>query len=255
MIDSFILFLDMTSHIYLNTRTGNGDKNYATSWYVNDPRLQNINKFKITLRSVEFPHSVYPINAYNQNFHVTEDGVNTLTASPLQLPSSLYTGSSIASTMQTLLNDASTDMYTVTYDTSTKKLTITNTTGTFAFVETNNNCYEELGFGENAFDTLVSSVVSAYPINISGTQYIDLLSNLASLSYSNASTGHVLARIPIDVAFGSVVFYQNALQEDLEITNSHIDEIFVSLVDDKGNYYELPDNAHMSLVFSLTEFS
>lgn len=244
----------MTSHLYLNTRTGNGSLNYSTSWSINDPRLQNMNKFKITLRSVEFPNSVYPINTYNQNFHITEDGVTTVTVNPLQLTPKLYTGTTIATELQTLLNGASAQAFVVVYNSETKKLTIA-CSGPFAFVQTDNNCYEELGFGPSAFSTLSISISSAYPINISGPQYVDLLSNLASLSYSNASTGHVLARIPLTVGFGSIVFYQNSLNEDVEFTNSHMDEIFINMIDDKGNFYEMPDNAHISLVFSITDIS
>lgn len=243
----------MTSHLYLDTRNSNGTENYNTSWNIYNQRLQLMDNFMITLRNIEFPNTVYPINEYNNVISITEDQITegTLTITP-----GVYTGSTYASTIETALNalrdnDVNiNDTYTVSYDTVLKVLTISST-GTFSFVVTTNSAYESMGLDESTFTALQNSWTSVFPINISGTQYVDVVSNLASLSYSAASTSHVLARVPIDVAFGGIVFYQSQFHEKLDLTSHHIDIINLTLLDDHGNLFKLPRNSHVSLVLSI----
>lgn len=207
-------------------------------------------KFRVSLRSCEFPNTVYPINSYNNKLVVTPNSGSIVYL--ITLTEGSYTGSTLATHIATQIQAAAGGQtFTGTYDSDTKKITITSNAN-FAFVLCDNNIYEELGLGSSAFDTLQLTHTSAYPINISGTSYVDLVSNLSSLSYSPGSSNHILARIPVDVSFGSIVFYQNSIPEELEITNHHIDVLTFSLITDKGVFFELPDNAHMSIVLSIT---
>lgn len=252
----------MTSHIYLSSRTSEGPSNYDAQWSIMDPRLQNISKYIVTIRSVEFPNTAYPINQYNNQLSITADGDDYLTVS---ISAGYYTGTTLATALQTALTTAMQSLvdaddqkdnaatFTVAYDTDTKLMSFSNFYA-FAFVLCDNNMYEELGIGVAAFDAGTTTYTSLYPINISGTQYVDLQSNLAPMSYSNSSTSHILARVPVDVSFGNVVYYKNTLTDDLIVTNSHLNTIKIRLIDDKGNPYLLPDNAFLSVCLAIQTF-
>lgn len=240
------------SNIYLDTVDGDRDNNYNTIWSISNPRLNLLDGFSISLHSVMFPNTVYPTNEYNNILEVTENGVD---AWSIVLTPNVYTGSSIATALQSSLNDADisnplTGVYTVTYDSTSKKLSFSSTVA-FTFVLVSNNCYENLGLDTSTFSSFSTSWVSSFPVHLEGTKYVDVITNISNMSYSSRVSGHTLCRVPVTVGFGNIVFYSNNYQEHLQTSTLHLDEISIQLKDDRGNFYKLPKNSHLSLVFTL----
>lgn len=242
----------MTSHIYLDTRNAVGDNNYDTRWDIRNPRLNVLDSFKISVRSIEFPNTVYPTNEYNNVVEVTEDGVNAWTIS---LTENVYTGSTFATALASSLNDVDvsnplTGTYTVTYDSTSKKFTITSTVA-FTFVLVSNSAYDSMGLSTSDFSSYATTWTSSYPAILSGTQYVDVITNISNLSYNSKNSGHIICRVPVNVSFGNTVFYKNDFNDNLVTSTLHLDEVSLKLKDDNNNPFKLPDNAYLSLVLNI----
>lgn len=251
----------MTSHIYLDTRTSNGSSNYNTHWDVYNPRLNVLDSFRVSVRTIEFPNLVYPTNAFNNVIEILEtDNPNVLT---ITMTPNVYTGTTFASALQVLLNDVgnvSLNNWTVTFDSVNQKLTITATElratppdppKSFTFAIVSNSAYESMGLDLNTFSSLYTTVTGAFPVHLSGTQYVDVVTNISNLSFTSRGNGHVMCRVPVIAPFASTVFYKNDFNDHLQTSMQHLDQISVRLYDDHGNEYQLPDNAHVSIVFNI----
>jgi hypothetical protein len=241
--------------VYFDTRTSNGFYNYDTHWNLTDPRFQMLRDFKVTLRSIEFANAVYPTNEFNNVVSFTPDGVTALT---VHLVPSIYTGTtfvqSLAALMQTALRAYNNPLYatetvTGTYNSLTYKMTITSSVN-IQFVLANNSAYESMGFNESTFNTAHTSWSSAYPIQISGTHYVDIITNLSTQSYNDRNSGHCLCRVPMTSGFGTLISYQNDFRDVNTVSNAYMDRLVLKLFDDHGNPYKLHDNAHVSFVLS-----
>lgn len=240
----------MEALIYLNTRTSDGVTNYKTHWNIQDATLTNFDSFTITVKSIEIPNAVYPTNRFNNVFKFTEDGIifYTITLTP-----NAYTGTSIAAALQTEMNLVGGWTYTCTYDLSLRVITITAVGGTWTMVLVENAVYESIGMNQNTFSTPALSFTSAYPVHLSGTQYVDLHSNLSNNSYSSTSSHNILARFPLTSGFGNVEYYMNEYHDNLFMSSGHLSTIYLELRDDRGNPWELPDNMHMSLTLAIKQ--
>lgn len=237
----------MSSLLFLSTRVQDGDENYNASWSINLPRLNTIHSYKLSLQNIEFPNTVYPINVYNKNIYFNEGGV-TLQA---VLTENNYTGSQFAAEVKAQLDIASGggQLYTVTYDSQAKKLLIT-APGNFQFEDGAFNSYDELGFNVENF-TSSASYLSDYTINLSGTSFVDVVTNFSTHNHSVSTTAGVLVRVPVNVTFGNIVFYEPSTDDNLFVTTNQIDNIFVQLRDERGNLFLLPRNTHLSMTLKL----
>lgn len=210
----------------------------------------NMENYGISLESVHLPNAVYPINSNNNKLYLSENSGATLT---ITIPPNNYDGDEIASELQTQLNAVGTLTYSVSYDVQSKKLTASvNLPDTFGFVEGSNDIYRELGFG--TLNGQVSSYVADYPLNLSGTQYVDLQADISSHNYSSNGKSNILERIPIDSSFGSIVYYQNSTSDYVALSEDSINTLEIRLLDDRGLLWELPRNAQVSMVLKLTKF-
>lgn len=232
------------SHIFLSTRESETVQNYDTFWSLN-LAYEGMTAFRLSLAKVCIPNTVYPINAYNQKIFFDE-GAGTLTAT---LTSSNYTGTQFAAEIQTQLNAAGVDTYTVVYSLQTKKLTITST-GTFTFVVGALSAFENMGYSELNFAT-AASAVSDFPINIAGTQYVDIVSNVSTQNYSGSTTASVFLRVPMLSGFGSIIYYEPEVEEWVKTYSDNMNELYMQLRDDHGNMWMLPDNSHVSMTLKM----
>lgn len=241
----------MSSLLFLNTRDGEVDENYNNFWSIDLPRLNMLRDFRISLQNIEFANTVYPINRHNNKLYFSEDGNPTVTAT---LSVNSYTYTTMAVELKAQLEAAGAGTYTVTYNTSSKKFTIAVSGGAtnFQWVTGVDNAYEELGFDESLFTNSIS-LTSNYPINLSGSRYVDVVTNFSGFNHSVSTTANVLVRVPIDVNFGSVVFYEPNTDDNLFVSADQLDDIYVQLRDEKGNFWELPKNSHLSITFKITE--
>lgn len=221
----------------LNFNTGNDMANYALS-----------------IQSVIFPNSVYPINANNNKIYWQEDGGGTITSS---IPIKNYSATQLATELQTLFN---TDTglgrtYTVSYDTQTKKFTMGESVGipnTFQFVSGSNNAYDEIGIKADG-GAKSTSYQFDYIVDLSGTEYVDIQTDIGTNNYSSNGKSNILDRIPVGTSFGEIVAYQNTTDDFINLNEDSITTLEIRILDDKGNLWALPENSQVAMVFKLKQ--
>jgi hypothetical protein len=257
------------SYIYLDTRNSNGDYNYDTYWQLPHVQSNQPGDKELSLHQCIFPNVVYPINEYNNivRFRETDTSLASTTTWEVVLSENFYTGSQLASAVESAMNAVSifgVAAYNVVYDSQSVKLnfTLTGTSAandTFQFEDSTNSLLEDMGVLVNP-STLRSPLtlgagtqtyIGEAPVNISGTQFVDVITNISTNNYTSISASNILARIPVNVEFGGEIFFQPPQEEFQSVSSQSLNEIYVQLRDDNGNFYKLPNNAHFSMVLRL----
>jgi hypothetical protein len=210
------LCLDSTD---ATTYSGNFTPNPNTakfSWptFFFTKRQQKVAGIKVISAQIPFVYDV--INTSNNTFLFTEGGVpNTITITP-----GTYTSATLATELQTRLAAVSAG-FTVTYSTTTLKFTFNHATGVAwsLFFGNRNTPYVNLGFpvGVLYSATGVSSIVSPSVALVTGSNYLYLnsskIGSLVNFNLSDgnptAGSGQQICRIPVNVAYGSVVYYND----------------------------------------------
>ena len=65
--------------------------------------------------------------------------------------------------------------------------------------------------------------------------------------------GSLLCRVPVDVPFGSIVFYEPSSDDSIVDFGGNLDNLNLQLRDDRGNMFQLPPNSHVSYTFKVNE--
>ena len=236
--------------LFLSTRDSTSTSTWFPRWNITNFLLNHQkDDFSLSLDSVSIPNMVYPINQYNATIYFSEDSGATITS---VLPYNNYTGTQFAAALATLLNADGTFTYTITYDNQSKKLTIGVVGGTCTFIPGSNQPYQEMGLGSEELNVAFTSLTPLFPINLSGTQYVDIISSAMTHSYSSTHTANVLVRIPMNAPFGNIVFFNNQIPHDVVIHSGHaLNSIQLEIRDDKGNAFENPSTAHTSFYFTI----
>lgn len=187
---------------------------YSWPLYYFTSRDENVAAYKVLEASI--PFVFYTINSTNNTFIFTQ-GINyTIT-----IPPGTYTGTSLATAVQTLIVPLSAG-FTVTYSTTTLLYTFThNIAGAWGIsFPTRDTPYSFLGFLPTTTysNTGVSSIVSVMAAQPVGPTYIYVNSRkLGPFTNFNLSDGAPsggdfpgLCRIPINAAYGSTILYKDA---------------------------------------------
>lgn len=221
----------------LNFNTGNDMENYA-----------------ISIQSVTLPNLVYPFNKNNNTIYWNEDGGATITST---ITPNNYTGTQMAAYLQTMFNADSVlgRTYTVVYDGQSKKMTMTESVGlpnTMAFFTGSlGSPYDELGIKANSGNRS-STYQFEYPVDLSGTEYVDIQTDITTRNYSSNGKSNILERIPVPVSYGEIVSYQNTTDDYISLNEDSISSLEIRVLDDKGNLWDLPPNAQIAIVCKLT---
>lgn len=237
-----------TCHIYLNSDDATTNSNSVIRWNLNDYTTKTRHIHSLELLNVQFPNSVYPINANNNVLTVTQGGV----AASTTLTPGVYSGSTLAAHLKVVLDAlAFAQTYTVTYVTAQQNLTITPSSGTFSItVGTTNNVAYYLGVADAQSGVEAATFTTSNPMNIGGPIYVDVHSNIGVNQISSTHAARVLCRIPIKVAFGDIVFYEPASPLVWELSTPSLDYLEIKLFDDKGLSYAPPvENSKISFEF------
>jgi hypothetical protein len=165
--------------------------------------------------SAEIPFVFDTVTSANNTFVFTVNGVD----STITIPVGTYTGSTLATQLQTLMAAVSVG-FLVTWSSTTLKFTFTFAGGAvpwgLVFPSGRNSAYSLLGFLPGTTTALIGngSVTSATVATPTGPYYLYLNSrSLGSLINFNlpdgaaTNVGPEVCRIPINVNFGDVVFY------------------------------------------------
>ncbi len=240
-----------TTDIFLSTRDGRSVYNYKDTWNINNQYYNDLRGFGISLVGMIFPNLVYPINEYNQMIYLTDSDGNP-NPKTVTIPSANYTGATFGAAIKTALDAASLLTYTVSFDSPTEKLTISVVgPDTCEFTSGDNSAYEAMGFEDALFSSGTSSITSDNPIEISGTPYIQVLTNFVGNNYSSFTNSNVLTTVPVTESFGAWVFFSNRQTQNQYVTDARIHEIKMELRDAWGNPFKLPNNAYVQLTFRI----
>jgi hypothetical protein len=244
----------MEYQVYLDTAHGEEANTYNTSFNILDNKLNSLRGIRVKAISAMFANAVYPINRFNNKLYFTET-VSAVTSDVITvtLPYGVYTGDDIAAALTSLMTAASvnTVTYTWAYDTDDKVLSLVSSltlADYFQFAIGVNIIYKYLGFDLDSFEDPYQEYVGAYPVLLSGTNYIDVCTNLQTNNYSSGYNYDILCRIPVNVPFGSIVFWENGTDlNPFFVSSPALQDFRLTLRDDSGNYFELPDNAPFAI--------
>lgn len=233
-----------SSYIFLNSDDADGSS-YDADFNLNFNTADHT-ATGISLISCCFNNSVYPFQGgNNNNLTVVENVASTLS---ITITPNNYSGTELASFLQSALNTASVApyVYTVSYSNQSKKLTFSST-NTF-YISSASTCLNELGCV--AGSSLVSSVVGSYPVNLAGTKYVDIISSLSTNNNSSNNYTNILARIPLDSSFGSVIVWENPQATPINLY-SGVQHINLRVFDEWGREFLLPNNVSIAYTFAL----
>jgi hypothetical protein len=135
--------------------------------------------------------------------------------------------------------------YTGSFNDQSKKITI-NSTGNFRFDET----YYEAGFNviQLFFDT---TYTGNNTVRIDGSMYIDVLSNLGTYTYSSDGRSGILFRIPLNVPYGSILYYENKNEDWFQVSANDMSYFEFRLRDCENKPWTLPSNCDVSITMKL----
>lgn len=237
----------MATQLFLNTRDGVYQEPYNMLWQIKRPRISTAREYRLALTHVEVPNAVYPINEYNNQVYYVDVGVGTTVNVALTVGS--YTYNEFITMWNATVGAAGPTI--TAYDDKTHYFEFTSANANeFYFEQGDNDVIEVIGVKpDTSSTTLVLS--SEYPINLSGSQYFDILSDFSTHNYTTTQDVNILARIPLIVGFGNVLYWQASTDETLYVTSDTLDQVHVYLRDDHGNPWKLPKTAHMSLVLKI----
>lgn len=256
----------MATLLYLSSKDRSSGENYDFELTTQIDHTSNVDGFFVTILNVEFANTVYPINDYNRTIYLSENGGATKTVS---IPAGFYEGSEFATAFQVALQASGTPFastYFAALGTGAGQyiLAIANTTvaANFSLLYGSNNAYDEMGFSVNQTGTVSSTavvamatttnvIVGTWPINISGSNYVDIVSNFAGKSYSSSMTNNVICRIALNVGFGDIISRPPDYGYSFFSFNRDITRIRFQLKDDKTNFWELPDTSYFSIVIKI----
>lgn len=218
-----------------------------------DVQSQLNGPYGFALKSAVIPNLVYPVNSSNNTFVFAEGGGSNITST---LTAQNYTGTQLASELQTVLNADGGLVYTVSYDSQTGKLTIAPSSSTVQFKTTNTAFTASfvLGFDDTTDTADASSITSDYPVRLDGSMYIDIeLSGMSPNTVTSKNTSTPLCRIPLAGSFGAIITYENDSVKDemIHIDSTALSHLRMRIRDDMGSTWTLPDNAYCSFTFNL----
>lgn len=236
--------------LYLNSKDAvNSGGVYR--WEVYDPYLNQFNNYEVGLVRCTIPNLVYPINSNNNKIYLQENGGATLT---FTVPSKNYTGTQLATQLQSTFNAAPGTLgtYTVTFDTQRQVLVIAVGGGAnIQLVSGTNNLYREMGFYTipSAFN---ATLTSDYPIQIGGSNYIQVIANFAtSASVASSLIQGVASVIPLTQGFGEIVFFDPQTPNRYVTTEGYLSSIQVYFKDESNNYWIPPPTVYFEMTFQI----
>lgn len=187
------------------------------SWPLFQYTSKHPNVAAIKILQAEIPFVWDVINLVNQTFIYTAAG----TPFTITIPTGTYTGATLAAQLQTLIS-AITAGFTVTYSSTTLRFTFTQSAAiawSLGFAS-RNTAYSPLGFlpaTTYSATGIGSTIVSANVAQVSGPNYLYVNSRkIGSLINFNLTdgapkgpAGPQIAKIPVNVPYGSVIFYND----------------------------------------------
>ena len=203
----------------------------------------------ISLYSMSFINSVPGVNENNNVISISENnGVDNIS---ITITPGVYSGAEFATKLATDLSAVSARTYTVTYNEITKKFTFTISATNFRF-NTATTANKVLGLTTTQLDgDYDTTLTSGGIINLSGTKYIYVCSNLSTNNLSSNGRNDVLAIVPIFQGYGVFNFYESLESAPQFLRNRDIDTIQIKLYDEDLRPYKLSEHSDYVLTLKL----
>lgn len=195
--------------------TGKEYSKYSWPLFYFSSKKENVAALKIL--SAEIPFVFDVINTSNNKFTFIHSG----TSHTLAIPPGTYTGPQLATELQTLMSAIS-GGFTVAWNSDTLKFIFNHVGGGLwgLYFPNRFSPYMYLGFLPNVeyTNTGASSITSVIIAQVTGPYYLYVNSskigslinfNLTDNNPQGAGTGHQVAKIPINVNYGSIIFYND----------------------------------------------
>lgn len=246
----------MAFNLYLNTREAqlvNGNPADA---------IFNLNSFNTDWQSIEvsleeciFPNTIYNVKSNNKTIPFQENGGGTIYTATLT--EGYYTGATLATEIATQMNaTASVLPWQAIWTNSTGKFTIGTAPANsikfrFDTLSEQDTTHELLGYNREP-DDFISFNTSDHQANLSGSFFIDIVSNLGSLNMSSSGRYSILQRVALDVPAGAIVHYSNQNDSDKSYISNNLDSIEMRIFDDKNELVVLPRTSHISYTLRIS---
>ncbi len=234
--------------IYVSSRDNVSSSNNSFKVYLNTYFGRGTDGFSLALTHLYFINSNYVIHSYNRYVYFVYNG----TAYTATLHTRNYTSSEMVTELQTEMNDAVPGTpFTVTYNSTTDRLAISSSGSTFRFATGTNNAYSVLGVtSTNLTSTAASSVTLGGILDLSGTKYVDIATNMSANSFSSSGR-RVFERIPITAAYGSMAYWENQYPRYQYYFADSLTTLDIELFDDHGYPLQLAENSYVFMHFML----
>ena len=216
-------------------------------WHISDTSLTNIGEASISVNQIFIPNAVYPVNSTNN----TVKFVEVATEISVVIPPGSYTGTAFATAIAVAMTAGTLNArtYTASYDmTSLYTLSVTGS-GTFYF----NTSTASRSMGFVTFPaTLALTNTGTVPINCSGSSFVDVLCTLSLKTYSSTLNNTTIARIPLTENFGSYILWEPQFEVKHELLVNQLNSIGISLQDDRGAQWLLPQGFDVGITFKIS---
>ena len=230
----------MAEFIFIYSR----NRNYITD-PIEDARytirdIYSNNDKDISIENVIIPCSFYNVNNSNNTFALTGT-----TGENVVLTNGNYTNATFITQLQTKLNASSLGVtFLPTISATTNKMSIVASSGDFSLTSDTSGNAKYLGLNESITKRSTSSTwISNNVIDLSGTNYIDIMTDLslASSNISNNGSG-LLARCWVNADPFNKIFYNTSAFNYIKLLTARLNTIHITLLDDHGNQMDLNGN-------------
>lgn len=236
-----------TFNIFIDSKSRDLGTNTAPFYKFTNPEMRKAKTgFSVGLQEAILPNIGYNVNGFTNTIIMSENGANI----SFTMDEGNYDVFDFIQELETLLNANS--LAGATYDVDfyavTSKITITCVGATFAIIG-NEGFLNVIGFTSSSSEVDVKT--GDYPINLSGPAFVDVVCSLRTDNVNSAGNPQLFARIPLDVPYFNVKFYQNAVFDDIHVRDFTLQDVQVSLHTQYGTFYEIPDNFMWTLTFKV----
>jgi hypothetical protein len=242
-----------SSYIYCNRQDDIYEQGgFSNSFLISIPPSDAINfdQVRISIDSICFNNLAYPINGDNNTLLISTANNNAVVHTAT-VPEGNYNEATFITALLSALQTATGSAgFTATVNPANARVTLTNNVVVFR-LRGGSMLTSILGY-EGAGSLFANSAVASYPINLAGTNWVDVTLNIQSMNTKSGRQlpSDIYCRVPLDRAFGSLISWTNMTPSSIPIDHN-FQELRVELFDDQGQAYRLPYNSSFSVVLRL----
>lgn len=255
--------LNHTRYVYLNSkdqvRRGSFN-NQAWEIEISQSFDRSVSGFLCSVQEMNFMNTHPTIHKYNKYIYFVENGGATpnvtLTAA---LVEGTYVIDDFALAVETALNAATGTAtgYTVTIDDFSYQMIITQADGIDFTLQTSTDAgrafdytpYHIMGYDTYQFK-FATSLVGDGIVDLSGSKYIDIVTNLPT--HNSSTNGRApLLRVALDAPPNTFFSFFNSDTDYLFVNDNGINVIKIELFDDRGAPFVIANNSFISMTLKL----